>query len=148
MDRRKTRVIFLCTGNSARSQMGEAFLRHYASDYFDVYSAGFDAKGVHPMTEQVMEERGIDLSGHSSKHLDQYLGEMHFGVTITVCEKAEEVCPTFPGLGTRLYWPFADPAAFTGSEEEKLEKFREVRDEVEAKVIEWLNSRGIETSKH
>lgn len=148
MDRRKTRVIFLCTGNSARSQMGEAFLRHYASDYFDVYSAGFDAKGVHPMTEQVMDERGIDLSGHSSKHLDQYLGEMHFGVTITVCEKAEEVCPTFPGLGTRLYWPFPDPAAFTGSDEEKLEKFREVRDMVEAKVIEWLNSRGIKTSKH
>ena len=148
MDRRKTRVIFLCTGNSARSQMGEAFLRHYASDYFDVYSAGFDAKGVHPMTEQVMEERGIDLSGHSSKHLDQYLGEMHFGVTITVCEKAEEVCPTFPGLGTRLYWPFPDPAAFTGSEEEKLEKFREVRDDIEAKIIEWLNSRGIKTSKH
>ena len=148
MDRRKTRVIFLCTGNSARSQMGEAFLRHYASDYFDVYSAGFDAKGVHPMTAQVMEERGIDLSGHSSKELDQYLGEMHFGVTITVCEKAEEVCPTFPGLGTRLYWPFPDPAAFTDSDEEKLEKFREVRDDIEGKVIEWLNSRGIETIKH
>ncbi|MBD3172761.1 arsenate reductase ArsC [Candidatus Bathyarchaeota archaeon] len=145
MDRKKTRVIFLCTGNSARSQMGEAFLRHYASDHFEVYSAGFDAKGIHPLTKQVMDERGIDLSEHSSKHLDQYLGQKHFGITITVCAKAEETCPTYPSMGTRLFWPFPDPAAFEGTKEEKLEKFREVRDNIEAKILEWLRSRGLKT---
>jgi len=144
MEKKKTRVIFLCTGNSARSQIGEGFLRHYASDYFEVYSAGFDAKGIHPLTKQVMDERGIDLSMHTSKNLDQYLGQIHFGITITVCDRAEETCPSYPSMGTRLFWPFTDPAAFEGSEEEKLEIFRKVRDDIEAKVIEWLKSRKIE----
>ena len=147
MDRKKTRIIFLCTGNSARSQMGEAFLRHYASEYFEVYSAGFDAKGIHPLTKKVIEERGVDLSGHSSKNLDQYLGQIHFGITITVCDKAEEICPSYPSMGTRLFWPFPDPAAYEGSDEEKLDKFRQVRDAIETKVLEWLTSRGINTSK-
>jgi arsenate reductase (thioredoxin) len=148
MDRKKTRVIFLCTGNSVRSQMGEAFLRHYGSEYFEAYSAGFDAKGIHPLTRQVMDERGIDLSRHSSKNLGQYLGHVYFGITITVCDKAEETCPTYLGMGTRLFWPFLDPAAFEGSDEEKLAKFREVRDNIESKVIEWLNSRGIKTKSN
>jgi len=140
---KKTRVIFLCTGNAARSQMAEAFLRKYAPDHFEVYSAGFEAKGINPFTIKVMEELGIDMSGHQSKNLDQYLGETHFGVTITVCKRAEEVCPTYPSLGTRLYWPFEDPAAFEGTQEEKLEKYREVRDSIKARILSWLESRGI-----
>jgi arsenate reductase len=143
MKSKKTKVIFLCTGNSARSQMAEALLRHYAGDHFEVYSAGFEAKGIHPLTIRIMEERGISLDGHESKLLNQYLGETHFGITITVCEKAEEQCPTFPSMGSRLFWPFPDPAAFEGNEEEQMDMFRTVRDSIEAKVLEWLESRKI-----
>lgn len=141
---KKTRVIFLCTGNAARSQMAEAFLRLYAPDQFEVYSAGFDARGIHPYTVKVMEEIGVDVTGHESKNLDQYLGYVHFGITITVCDRAEKVCPTYPSMGTRIYWPFEDPARFEGAEEEKLEKFREVRDKIRERVLEWLDERGIE----
>lgn len=144
MNKKKSRVIFLCTGNSARSQMGEAFLRYYAPEYFEVYSAGFDAKGIHRLTIKVMEERGISLKNHASKHLDQYLGHIHFGITITVCDKAEETCPSYPSMGTRLFWPFPDPAVFKGSENEKLKAFRNVRDSIETKILAWLKSRGIE----
>ena len=96
---KKTRIIFLCTGNAARSQMAEAFLRKFAPEHFAVYSAGFEAKGVNPYTIKVMEEVGIDMSQHHSKNLDQYLGNVHFSITITVCDRAEEVCPTYPSLG-------------------------------------------------
>ena len=147
MDKKKTRVIFLCVGNSARSQMAEAFLRHYAPEFFEVYSAGFDAQGIHPMTIKVMKERGIDISNQTSKNLDQYLGQIHFGITITVCDKAEKTCPSYPSMGTKLFWPFPDPVAAEGSDEEKLAVFRKVRDDIEAKIIEWLNSRGIEATK-
>ena len=144
---KKTRIIFLCTGNAARSQMAEAFLRKFAPEHFEVYSAGFEAKGVNPYTIKVMEEVGIDMSQHHSKNLDQYLGNVHFGITITVCDRAEEVCPTYPSLGTRLYWPFEDPAVFEGTEEEKLEKFRETRDQIKERVLKWLDERGIEPKK-
>jgi arsenate reductase len=127
--------------------MSEAFLRHYAGHHFEVYSAGFEAKGIHPLTIRVMEERGISLEAHESKLLNQYLGKLHFGITITVCDKAEEHCPSFPSMGSRLFWPFPDPAAFEGSEEEKLEEFRKVRDIIEAKVLEWLESREITPAK-
>jgi arsenate reductase len=143
MDKKKIKVIFLCTGNSARSQMAEAFLRHYARDHFEVYSAGLEAKGINPLTVKVMEERGISLTGHTSKPLSQFLGNVHFGITVTVCDRIEAECPTYPSMGTRLFWPFSDPAASTGSEAEKLEAFRNVRDGIETKVIEWLKSRGI-----
>jgi len=143
MEMKKTRVIFLCTGNSARSQMAEDFLRYYASEYFEVCSAGFDARGIHPLTEKVMEERGIQLTSHTSKNLDQYLGHVHFGITITVCDKAEKICPSYPSMGTRLYWPFPDPSTFEGTEEEKLEFFRKIRSSIEEKILEWLRSRGI-----
>ena len=138
----KTKVIFLCTGNKARSQMAEAFLR-YAGDNFDVYSAGFDPKPIHPYTIQVMREAGYDLSGQHSKDLAQYLGKVHFGIVITLCQKAEEDCPTLPDVSTRLYWPIEDPAAFQGTEAEKLAKFREVRDQINEKIKTWLKERGI-----
>ncbi len=137
----KTKVIFLCTGNSARSQIAEAFLRKYSGDQFEAYSAGLKAQGVHKYTKQVMEEIGIDISEQYSKPLDQYLGERHFGIIITVCEKVEKECPIFPGVSTRLYWPFDDPRGFEGTKEEKLEKFREVRDQIEKKIKEFIKNR-------
>jgi arsenate reductase len=136
-------VIFLCTGNSARSQLAEAFLRKYAGEYFEVYSAGFDPQPINPLTVTVMNEVGLDLSSHVSKDLKQFLGKIHFGIVITVCANAEEKCPTLPGISTRMYWPFEDPAKFQGSQEEKLAKFRDVRDQINAKIIAWLKERNI-----
>ena len=133
----KIRVLFLCTGNSCRSQMAEAFLRKYASDRFEVFSAGLEPKGINPYTIRVMEEIGIDMSAHRSKSLLEYMGKVHFGYLITVCDRAEQKCPVFPGMGVRLHWPFEDPARLEGTEEEKLAKFRQVRDQIEAKVKEW-----------
>ena len=123
--------------------MAEAFLRKYAGDHFEVYSAGFEPRPMHPYTIQVMRELGYDLSGQHPKDLSQYLGKVHFGIVITVCAKAEEQCPTIPGVGTRMYWPFEDPAAFQGTEEEKLAKFREIRDKINEKTKAWLKERGI-----
>ena len=135
----QSRVLFLCTGNSARSQMAEAFLRHHGGDRFEVYSAGLEPKGIHPLTRRVMAEKGHDLAGHYSKDVFEFLGKTHFGYIITVCSNAEMRCPIFPGIARRLYWPFDDPAAFTGTEEEKLAEFRRVRDQIEARIIAWLN---------
>jgi arsenate reductase (thioredoxin) len=134
----KTRVLFLCTGNSARSQMAEAFLRKYGGDYFEAYSAGFEPKGINPYTIQVMNEVGIDISGQRSKHISEYLWKMQFGYVITVCSRAEQNCPIFPGVTTRLHWPFDDPAACEGSQEECLSQFRAVRDQIEQKVRAWV----------
>jgi arsenate reductase (thioredoxin) len=135
----KTKVLFLCTGNSARSQMGEALLRKHAGDVFEIYSAGLEPKGINPYTVRVLEEIGVDTSAHTSDTLRKYMGHMHFGYLITVCSAAEERCPsTFPGVINRLHWPFEDPAAFEGSDEETMAKFREVRDQIEACVQAWL----------
>ncbi len=136
----KQKVLFLCTGNSARSQMAEAILRKYAGDRFDVKSAGLEPKGIHPLTLQVMNEKGYDLSGHSSKALAEYAGKIQFDHLITVCGNAEERCPYFPGMGVRLHWPFEDPAAVQGSELEKVNAFRETRDAIEEKIQAWLAS--------
>ncbi len=135
----QSRVLFLCTGNSARSQMAEAFLRRHAGDRFEVYSAGLEPKGIHPLTRQVMAEKGCDLAGHYSKDVFEFLGKLHFGYIITVCSNAEQRCPIFPGIAQRLYWPFDDPAACTGTDEEKLAEFRRVRDQIEARILAWLN---------
>ena len=134
----KIRVLFLCTGNSARSQMAEAWLRHYAGERFEVHSAGLEPKGLHPLTVQVMEEAGLDMRGHTSKTLQSYLGQVHFGYLITVCSRAEEQCPIFPGMGVRLHWPFEDPAVDVGDPQAQLQRFRRVRDEIEARVLAWL----------
>ncbi len=134
----KTRVLFLCSANSARSQMAEALLRKRAGDQFEVHSAGILSKPIHPTTIRVLREIGIDTSSHYSKDLNTYIGKVDFGFLITVCAKAEEQCPFFPGMGQRLHWPFEDPAAFVGPEEDRLEMFREVRDQIDAHIGEWL----------
>ena len=139
----RPRVLFLCTGNSARSQMAEAFLRKHAGDRFEVHSAGLESKGIHPYTRRVMEEVGIPLDGHRSKSLDEYFMKMHIGYLVTVCSNAEEKCPIMPGAGVRMYWPFEDPANFQGSEGEKLAKFREIRDQIHEKIESWVKERGL-----
>lgn len=144
----KTKVIFLCTGNSARSQIAESLLKKYASEHFDVYSAGFDPKPINPFAVNVMQELGVDLSSHYSKDLKQFLGKTHFGIIITLCAKGEQNCPTFPGVSTRLYWPFEDPAQFQGTNHEKIAKFREIRDLIDLKIKEFLQQRGIQTNKN
>jgi arsenate reductase len=133
------RILFLCTGNSARSQMAEAFLRKYGGDRFDAYSAGLEPKGLNPFTVKVMEEVDMDVSGQTSKGVETYLGKVLFQYLITVCDDAEKNCPTvWPGVNTRLHWSFQDPAAVAGTDEVKLAKFREVRDLIEGKVKAWL----------
>jgi arsenate reductase len=139
----KLRVLFLCTGNSARSIMGEALLRYYASDHFEVYSAGLDPKGINPYTIQVMKEIGLDVSGGRSTNVMEYLGKIHMGYVITVCSNAEERCPIFPFSTQRLYWPFEDPAAFVGTDDEKAAKFREVRDLIDQRIRAWLQEQQI-----
>ena len=142
----KTKVLFLCTGNSARSQMAEAFLRRRAGDRFEVHSAGLEPRGINPFTVRVMEEIGYDLSGQRAKDVTKYLGRDHFGYLITVCAHAEEHCPkTFLGVSKRIHWPIEDPAAFEGSEEETLEKFRQARDEISARIEAWLEELGAST---
>jgi len=134
----KIKVLFLCTGNSCRSQMAEAWLRELGGDRFEVYSAGLEPHGVNPYTIQVMEETGYDMDGHRSKHLDEYKGKVEFNFLITVCGNADERCPFFPGMGTRLHWPFEDPAAFKGPEDVKIEQFRKIRDQIKNKIQSWL----------
>ena len=139
----KTKVLFLCTHNSSRSQMAEAFLRKYGGDNFEAYSAGFNPQPIHPYTVKVMQEIGYDLSKQQPKELWQLIKNQYFGIAITVCKKSEEECPTIPGTSTRLYWNINDPAAFEGTEEEKLAKFREVRDHIREQVKNFLRDRKI-----
>lgn len=140
----KTRVLFLCTGNSARSQMAEAFLRKVAGDRFEVYSAGLEPKAINPFTIQVMQEVDIDVSGQRSKHLDEYLGKKYFQYLITVCDDADRNCPTvLEGVLTRQHWSIPDPSKATGSAEQKLIRFRQVRDLINARVKDWLAEQGI-----
>ena len=133
------KVIFLCTGNSARSQMAEAFTRKYAGDRFEVHSAGLEPKGINLDTIRVMEEIGINLDGQSSKGISEYLGKVHFAYLFTVCGHAEKNCPRiFLSQGKHAHWDFEDPAAFEGSQEEKLAKFREIRDQIDRRIQAWL----------
>ncbi len=134
----KPRVLFLCTGNTARSQMAEGLLRELAGDRFEAFSAGLHANGVNPLAVMVMAERGIDIGAQRSKPLADYLGRLHFAYLITVCDRAERECPVFPGMGTRLHWSLPDPALAGGSETERLAVFREARDALEARIREWL----------
>ena len=125
----KKRVLILCTGNSARSQMGEALLRHDRADQFEVSSAGTHPSRVRPEAIKVMQEIGIDISNQRSKSVDEFAGE-EFDYVLTVCDQARESCPIYPGHGYRLHHAFPDPAAVQGSEEERLDAFRKVRDEM------------------
>jgi arsenate reductase len=135
----KPKVLFLCTHNAARSQMAEAFLKKFAGDRFEVFSAGYELREIDPYVQRVMAEVGLDLSGQRSKSVVEFLGKMTVGYLIIVCDKLEENCPvTFPGFRYRLYWPFEDPVALVGSDAEKLAKFREVRDQIAARLKLWL----------
>jgi arsenate reductase len=119
--------------------MAEAFLRKYGGDRFEAYSAGLEPTGIDPNTERVMKEVGVSLRGQSAKHVQEYMGKIHFSYLITVCEEAEKNCPTvFPGIGQRLHWSFADPSTFSGSDDERLARFRQVRDKIEQQVKSWL----------
>ncbi len=136
----KYRVLFLCTGNSARSQMAEALLRKYADDTFEAHSAGFEARGIHPYTTKVLEEVGLDTSNQYSKSSTELMGHTHFDYVITVCPSAEPNCPTvYPDTRNFQRWLFDDPVTFQGSDEEKLNKFREVRDKIDWRLKLWLS---------
>lgn len=134
------RVLFLCTHNSARSQMAEGLLRAWAGDRFEVHSAGTEATEVRPLAIAAMAELGIDISSHESKVLTRYIGEQ-FHYAITVCDDAKDACPYFPGARKQLHWSFDDPSAATGSDEERLGVFRRVRDEIGGRIRTELLSR-------
>ena len=131
------RVLFLCTHNSARSQMAEGLLRAWAGDRFESHSAGVEATAVRPLAIRAMAELGIDIASHTSKRLDAYAGQP-FDYAITVCDEAREACPFFPGATRMLHWRFDDPAAATGTEAERLAVFRRVRDEIGDRIREEL----------
>lgn len=133
-------VLFLCTGNTARSQMAEALLRKRAGGRFEACSAGLAPKrAVHPYTLRVLSEIGIDPTGLKPKGLDKYLGKAQVRHAVVVCETAQESCPRiYPFALETLYWPFEDPAAFEGTDAERLRKFREVRDEIDLRIQTWL----------
>ena len=135
----KKRVLILCTGNSARSQMAEGLLRHDAGERFDVESAGTKPGSVRPEAIAAMRELGIDISGHRSKHVEEFEGQK-FDYVITVCDNARESCPVFFGAATRLHHSFDDPAALNGSEEERLALFRRVRGELRAYLVEFAKA--------
>ena len=127
--------------------MAEAFLKRYASDHYEAHSAGLEPKGINPLTIQVMEEIGYDLSGQTSKGVELFLGKLFVHTLITVCDHAEKNCPTiWPGITEKLHWSFEDPAAFEGTDAEKLAKFREVRDLMDQRIRAWLKSKGIEVA--
>lgn len=132
----KRRVLILCTGNSARSQMAEGLLRARAGDRFEVFSAGSKPSFVNPYAIRAMSQRGIDISGQSSKHLSEYL-DQPFDYVITVCDNAAETCPVFPGRAQRIHWSFPDPAAAQGSDADILAAFIRVRDDLEARFSAW-----------
>ena len=134
----KKRVLFICTGNSARSQMAEGLLRHLAGDRFEVFSAGTDPKVLHVRSVDVMVELGVDLTAHASKSLDLFL-EQQFDHVVTVCDRARAQCPVFPDSRTE-HWAFDDPAA--APEESQLEEFRRVRDQILKRIRSFLSSDG------
>ena len=137
----KQRVLFLCTHNSARSQMAEGFLRWLAPDRFEVASAGTQATRVHPLAVRAMAEVGLDLGGHTSKLVDDLLDEP-WDCVITVCDAANEACPAFPNKSSRLHWSFEDPSQAIGTDEQRLDVFRRVRDQIEQRIVDWIKSQS------
>jgi arsenate reductase len=137
----KKRVLILCTGNSARSQMAEGLLRHLAGDLFEVESAGVEPSHVRPQAIEAMREIGIDISGNRSKPVDEFLGR-EFDYVITVCDNARERCPVFPGKSKRIHWSFDDPAAARGDERAVLAVFRRVRDEIRERLRQFIIGRA------
>jgi arsenate reductase len=137
------KVLFLCTGNSVRSQMAEGLLRALASGQWEVQSAGIIQSYVHPLAIQAMEEIGIDISQQISKSMDQFINQ-RFDYIITLCDEAAQSCPTFLGQGKRLHWPFEDPAGAIGTIEKRIAVFRRIRDGIKAKIEEFLKSESPE----
>ncbi|HKS27581.1 MAG TPA: arsenate reductase ArsC [Pyrinomonadaceae bacterium] len=135
---KRERVLILCTGNSARSQMAEGLLRGDGGDRFEVFSAGTEPAGLNPLAVRAMLEIGIDISAQRSKSVDGYAGR-EFDYVITVCDRAKENCPVFPGRAERIHWSFDDPAAATGDEDERLSVFRRVRDEIREHLNEFAD---------
>lgn len=135
----KRRVLILCTGNSARSQMAEGLLRQMAGDDFEVASAGVAPTHIRPEAIEVMREIGIDISHHRSKAVDEFLGQQ-FAYVITVCDNANEQCPTFPGNTKRIHWSFEDPAAAQGNAANRLNLFRRVRDEIREQLKQFISA--------
>jgi arsenate reductase len=139
---KKARVLFLCTHNSARSQMAEGLLRQLAGNRFEAHSAGTEATHMRPLAVRAMDEVGVDISGQESKTLERYLREP-FDYVITVCDDANEACPVFPGAKNRRHWSLPDPSAAEGTEEERLAVFRSVRDGIRDRVqAELVDGRG------
>lgn len=133
------KVLFLCTNNAARSQMAEALLRHFGDGRYQAYSAGMRATEIHPLTIQVMRELGIDVSGQRSKDIKEIMGRMSFDDAVIVCRKAEDDCPRISADAKRIHrWLFEDPVRVEGTDEDKLAFFREVRDQIAARVQLWL----------
>ena len=127
------RVLFLCTHNSARSQMAEALLRHLGGDRFEAHSAGTEATAVRPLAVKAMSELGIDIARQTSKTLDAYVND-RFAYVITVCDDANEACPYFPNADRRMHWSLPDPSKATGTEEQQLAMYRNVRDDLRARI--------------
>ena len=136
----KKRVLILCTGNSARSQMAEGLLRHDGGERFEVFSAGVSPSRVRPEAIEAMREAGVDISGQRSKSVEEFAGQA-FDYVITVCDNAREHCPVFPAGATRIHWSFDDPAAAEGNEAARLAVFRRVRDEIRARLGEFALTR-------
>jgi len=137
----KKRVLFICSRNSCRSQMAEAFLKKLGRDEFEVFSAGLRADKIDPLAKQVMEEIGYHMEGQFSKSLDRYLND-RFSYLITVCEKAEKSCPIFPGVSIRQYWPIDDPVDVQGDYKTKLNAYRQTREEVKRRIQEFIDAEG------
>ena len=135
------RVLILCTGNSARSQMAEGLLRHDAGDRFEVFSAGTRPSQVRPEAVAAMREIGIDISSHRSKSVDEFQAQ-RFDTVITVCDEARESCPVFSAATRRLHWSIEDPAAVEGPEDERLAAFRRIRDEIRGRLQEFAQGRS------
>ena len=133
----KKRVLVLCTGNSARSQMAEGILRHIAGDRFEVQSAGVSPTNVRPEAIEAMREIGVDISSHRSKSVDEFVDQT-FDYIITVCDNAKESCPVFKGNATRIHWSFDDPAAVIGTNDERLQAFRDARDQIQERLKSFV----------
>ncbi|MGJ1223998.1 arsenate reductase ArsC [Sphingobacterium siyangense] len=131
------KILVLCTGNSCRSQIAEGFLRHFAGSRAEIYSAGIETHGVNPKAIQVMAEAGIDISSHTSNHVNEYAA-IDFDYVITVCDNAKESCPYFPSRAKKLHYNFPDPAKATGTEEEVMNEFRRVRDLIKTYSAEFV----------
>ena len=135
----KKRVLFLCTGNSCRSQMAEGLLRNIAGDRFEVFSAGIEPGKVNPVAIKVMAEQGIDISKHTSKSIGQF-SRQNFDYIITVCDNAEKACPVFPGKHEKIHWRLEDPAMTQGTEKEVLKEFRKIRDQIKIYILSFLET--------